>query len=62
MLFRGNGSLDILGNFLTNHKYRVFDKIINRIDYIIGEHKLLKNYDKLLYDQMPYRDYPPRSV
>ena len=49
------------GWFLTDYKKLVFDKILEKDDYIVSKHNLLKNYEKISDYQMPHRNYSPRS-
>ena len=47
---------------MINYKDHAFDKIVDRTNYIIGTHNLWKKDGQVLYDQMSYKDYPPRSI
>ena len=50
-----------LADLLTDYANLVLDKILQKKDYIVGKHNLLKNDGEILYDQMPPRYYPTRS-
>ena len=47
-----------LGKLLSNIKEQIFNRILAHVDYMMGQHNLLRNDGIVEYDQKSYSDYP----